>query len=145
MSRQRDIVNALITALQGVSGVNKVTQDFKAWSTADPQSLSTLYVNPKKPEVDRMAFLHPTSEDMMANMEIIIEGTVYSQYETDVFEKLDLLMKNVEIAIVTDSSLDGLTIDIYLESDEYVTDVQERFGIFTATYVVGYCYNHLSP
>jgi len=145
MSTQKSILDALETALENVSGVNKVTQDFDVWNMSDPQDYSTLFINGKKPEVERLAYLHPTSDDMLATMEIIIEGNIYSQVGSETAVILDTLMVNVEKAIINNSALNNLVVDIYLGSDEFVSSVNDSYGLFSATYVVEYYYNHLSP
>lgn len=144
-TNQKQILDAIETALESVSGVNKVTQDFDAWNKADPQDYSTLYIHGKKPEVERLAYSHPTSDDMRAMMDVIIEGNIYERYESDTAATLDLLMKNVETAIIGSSTLDSLVVDITLSEDEFVSSVADRYGLFSATYVVEYYYNHLSP
>lgn len=145
MSTQKSILDAIETALTAISGVNKVTQSFDVWNQADPQDYSTLYIHGKKPEVERMAYQHPTSDDMVATMEVIIEGSTYSLYESEIASVLDTLMINVEKAIIGSTAISDLVIDITLDSDEFVSSVVDRYGLFSATYVVEYYYNHLSP
>ncbi len=143
MSTQKSIIDAMITALESVTGVNKVTKDVKVWNQADPMSYSTIYITMKKEEGDQVFFRHPTSEDMHAELEIIIEGQVMEKYETDVETAIDTLVKNVEIAINSDSDLDDLLIDIFCEDDEYIK--VDNYGLFSAIYRADYYYNHLSP
>ena len=145
MSKQKQIVDAMITALSGISSVNKVTQDMTEYSQSDDQDYNVVFVNPKRPEVDRFAYLHPTSDDMMARMEVIVEGNVWDEYADDIDAQLDQLSADVETALTGDSALSGLTIEVVLSEDDYTTSVDDRYGIFSATYVVEYLYNHLSP
>ena len=145
MSTQKDILDALQTALEAVEGVNKVTQDIDVWNKSDPQDYNTLFINPKKPEVERFAYLHDTSDDMQATLEISIEGNTYSQYESEIATVLDTLMINVEKAIVSNNNLNNLVIDIVLDNDEFISSVDDRYGIFSAMYIVEYLYNHNSP
>jgi len=145
MSTQKSILDAIETALEGITGVNKVTQQFEVWNQADPQDYSTLYIHAKKPEAERIAYLHPTSDDMMATMDVIVEGSTYSQYESQIASVLDTLMVNVEKAIIGSTTVNDLVIDITLNEDEFMSSVSERYGLFSATYVVEYYYNHNSP
>jgi len=145
MSTQKDILDALQTALEAVAGVNKVTQDIDVWNKSDPQDYNTLFINPKKTEVERIAYLHDTSDDMQATLEISIEGNTYSQYESEIASVLDTLMINVEKAIVSNNNLNNLVIDIVLDNDEFISSVDDRYGIFSAMYIVEYLYNHNSP
>lgn len=143
MSTQKDITDAMITALGGVTGVNLVTKDINAWNQSDPQSYSTLFISPKKAEGDQVFFRHPTSDDMYATLEITIEGDIRDQYKTTVEASIDTLMKNVEIAINSNAALNALVVDIFLESDEFIG--VDEYGLFTAVYIADYYYNHLSP
>ena len=145
MSTQKDILDALQTALEEVEGVNKVTQDIDVWNKSDPQDYNTLFINPKKPEVERFAYLHETSDDMQATLEISIEGNTYSQYESEIASVLDGLMINVEKAIIDNNNLNNLVIDIVLDNDEFISSIDDRYGIFSAMYIVEYLYNHNSP
>ena len=143
MSTQKSIIDALVSAVENISGVNKVTKDLQAWNQADPNSLSIVYVSMKKGEGDQVFFRHATSEDMYAVLEITIQGEIYEQYDTNVETNIDALMVSVEAAINSDSSFDALLVDIFLESDEYVK--VDNHGLFTAVYIADFYYNHLSP
>jgi len=143
MSTQKSIYDAMITALTAVTGVNKVTQDARAWGQADPMSMNVLYLIPKKPENDQQFFRHPSSPDMSARLEIIIDGQVREVYDTATAATLDTLMKNVEIAINNNVALNALVNDIYLESDEFIRE--DNQGLFSAVYIAEYFYNHASP
>ena len=145
MSTQKDILDALQTALEAVEGVNKVTQDIDVWNKSDPQDYNTLFINPKKTEVERFSYLHDTSDDMQATLEISIEGNTYSQYESEIATVLDTLMINVEKAIIENNNLNNLVIDIVLDNDEFISSVDDRYGIFSAMYIVEFLYNHNSP
>jgi len=143
MSTQKSIIDALVTAVGDISGVNKVTKDLQAWNQADPNSLSIIYVSMKKEEGEQANFRHATSPDIHAVLEITIQGEIYEQYDTNVETNIDALMASVEKVINSDSALDALLIDIYLESDEYIK--VDNHGLFTAVYIADYYYNHLSP
>jgi len=145
MSKQRQIIDALITPLEAITGVNLVTEDLAVWNNGDPNSYNMLLISPSKPEVERFAFIHPTSEDMHGVLEITIEGTTYSQYASDTKTVLDALMVSVEKAIVGSATLNALVIDIMLQNDEYVFDISDNYGLFSAVYTVEYLYNHLAP
>jgi hypothetical protein len=143
MSKQKDIIDAIITALESVTGVNKVTKDVAVWNQADPMSYSTLYISLKKEEGDQVYFRHPTADDMHAELEITIQGDVREKLESGVETAIDTLLKNVEIAINGSSAIDNLLIDIYCTSDEYIK--VDNFGLFSAVYFADFEYNHLAP
>ena len=143
MSTQKSIIDTLVSAVSNISGINKVTKDLQAWNQADPNSLSIVYVSMKKGEGEQVFFRHATSPDMYAELEITIQGEIYELYDTNVETNIDTLMVNVENVINSDSPLDALLIDIYLESDEYVK--VDNHGLFTAVYIADFYYNHLSP
>lgn len=145
MSAQKNILDAMETALATVAGVNLVTQDLTAWSNVNTGDYSAIFINPRKPTVERLAYLHPTSFDMSARMEVIIEGTCTADYPEDIPAKLDTLMADVEKKLTGDSTVQSLVVDIQLESDEFISDEIGLFGIFSAVYSVDYFYNHLAP
>ena len=45
-------------------------------------------------------------------------------------------------AIIGSTTVNDLVIDITLNEDEFMSSVSERYGLFSATYVVEYYYNH---
>ena len=143
MSTQKSIIDALVSAVSNISGINKVTKDLQAWNQADPNSLSIVYISLKKDEGEQVFFRHASSPDMHAELEITIQGEIYEQYDTNVETNIDALMVDVEKVINSDSTLDALLIDIYLESDEYIK--VDNHGLFTAVYIADFYYNHLSP
>jgi len=143
MSKQKSIIDAMITALESVEGVNKVTKDVKVWNQADPMAYSTIYISLKKVDGDQVFFKHATADDMHAELEITIQGDIREKLESSVEESIDTLLKNVEIAINSSSTIDGLLVDVYCQSDEYIK--VDNFGLFSATYCADYYYNHLSP
>lgn len=145
MSAYKDVIDHMVTALQGISGIGLVTTDLDAWNQKNPEDYPCLFVAPEKPEVERLAFLHPTSPDMLARMNVTIEGNVYSEYESDIAEKLETLMAESEKALVSNATLAGATTEVVLLSDESLWSVQDRYGLFSATYEVEYFYNHLAP
>ena len=145
MSKQRSIIDALITALGTITGVNLVTEELEVWNNGDPSNYNMILIAPNKPEVERFSFLHPTSEDMAGTMDITIEGNTYSQYKEDTKKVIDDLMVSVEKEIVTNTALNAYVVDIVLNQDEYVYDISDNFGLFSAVYTVEYLYNHLAP
>lgn len=145
MSAYKDVIDHMVTALQGISGIGLVTTDLDAWNQKNPEDYPCLFVAPEKPEVERLAFLHPTSPDMLARMNVTIEGNVYSEYESDIAEKLETLMAESEKVLVSNATLAGATTEVVLLSDESLWSVQDRYGLFSATYEVEYFYNHLAP
>ena len=82
---------------------------------------------------------------MLARMQVIVEGNVYSEYESDIAGKLETLMADSEKALVTNADLSSLTTEVVLLSDQSQWSVQERYGLFSATYEVEYFYNHKAP
>ena len=143
MSTQKSIMDALITALTAVTGVNKVTKDVQVWNQADPMSYSTIYLSMKKNEGDQVFFRSETSPDMAAQLEITIQGDIREVYESSVESSIDTLLKNVEIAINGSATVNALVTDIYCESDEYIK--VDNYGLFSAVYIADYYYNHKTP
>jgi len=145
MSKRKTVVDAMETALRAITGIGIVTQDKKIWSGLNPDDHPALLLTPDKPEVERLAYAHATSFDMHAIMQVTIEGLVYDILEADSQVSLDNLLSDVEKAIVGNTALSDLTVEVVPTSDEILTEWQDHYGIFTAVYAVEYLYNHNTP
>ncbi len=145
MSKRKTVVDAMETALRAITGIGIVTQDKKIWSGLNPDDHPALLLTPDKPEIDRLAYLHTTSFDMHAIMQVTIEGLVYDILDSNSETSLDTLLSDVEKALVGDSALSALTVEVVPVSDEILTEWQDHYGIFTAVYAVEYLYNHNTP
>ncbi len=144
-SKRKQIVDAFVSAVDGTTGVGTVTQDEETWAQADLQDYALCFVNAQKPEVARAYFEHPTAADMEATMEINVSGQSLSQYGSTKRTDVDTLMKAIEQAIVGDSTLAGLCLDVTLQSDTIDIGSSENLGFFYLEYVVVYQYNHATP
>jgi hypothetical protein len=144
-SVRKQIVDAFVAAIRGVSVIGKVTTDRRAYTADGIDDYPKVHVGSEKPEVERAYYPHPTSPDMHAMMEISVEGVVQNITKSSIAGELDTLMQAVEQAIVGDETLTGLVLDIILASDEIVEDLDQGYGIFSGVYQVEYLYNHNSP
>jgi len=142
---KKQIIDALITALEGITGIGKVTQDEREYTTYSVDDYPALLVQSSKPSVDRLSFPHPTADDMEAEIEIQIEGIIHNITTSDIAGDADALKQDVEQAIVGDASLGALVKDIYIISDDNIADLDQNYGIFLAVYTAVYHYNHNTP
>lgn len=144
-TKKKQIVDALMTALQGITGIGKVTQDEREYTAYSVGDYPALLVQSSKPTVDRLSYPHNTADDMEAEMEIQIEGVVHNITASDIEGDADALRQDVEQAIVGNAALNALVKDIYLESDDDIADLDQNYGIFSAVYTAVYHYNHNTP
>ena len=79
------------------------------------------------------------------NLSVIVE--IYAKTTTNFDDTIDTISKEVEVAIATDTTLDGLTKDIYLESTEieYNGEGEQPVGYATLTFLTNYYVQEQNP
>ena len=72
------------------------------------------------------------------NLSLIVE--IYAKTTPNFDDTIDTISKEVEVAIAADTTLDGLTKDIYLESTEieYNGEGEQPVGYATLTFLTNY-------
>ncbi len=146
-SKQKDIVDAIVSAIGGLSAVAKATQDEAAWAQAGQNlaDLPIVFVNAQKPINSRAYFPHATANDMEGEMEIEIHGQTLSQYGSSKRADVDTVRQAIETGLDTDTTLQGLILDIVLTSSIIDIGSSENRGFFLDKYILTYEYNHASP
>ena len=142
---RKQIIDAFVTAIDGIAGINKVTTDITIYSGDDAGDYPKVLVTASKPEVEIFAYDHPTADDREARMEVSISGIVHNINSANIRGDLDAIMEDIEQAVETSSTLAGLTTECHLLSDEIDEDLDQNYGIFSAVYFVEYLYNHNTP
>lgn len=79
------------------------------------------------------------------NLQLIVE--IYAKTTTNFDDTIDTISKEVEVAIAADTTLDGLTKDIYLESTEieYNGEGEQPVGYATLTFLTNYYVQEQNP
>lgn len=79
------------------------------------------------------------------NLSLIVE--IYAKTTTNFDDTIDTISKEVEVAIAADTTLDGLTKDIYLESTEieYNGEGEQPVGYATLTFLTNYYVQEKNP
>ena len=79
------------------------------------------------------------------NLSVIVE--IYAKTTTNFDDTIDIISKEVEVAIAADTTLDGLTKDIYLESTEieYNGEGEQPVGYATLTFLTNYYVQETNP
>ena len=79
------------------------------------------------------------------NLSVIVE--IYAKTTTNFDDTIDTISKEVEVAIAADTTLDGLTKDIYLESTEieYNGEGEQPVGYATLTFLTNYYVQEQNP
>ena len=79
------------------------------------------------------------------NLSLIVE--IYAKTTTNFDDTIDTISKEVEVAIAADTTLDGLTKDIYLESTEieYNGEGEQPVGYATLTFLTNYYVQEQNP
>ena len=79
------------------------------------------------------------------NLSLIVE--IYAKTTNNFDDTIDTISKEVEVAIATDTTLDGLTKDIYLESTEieYNGEGEQPVGYATLTFLTNYYVQEQNP
>lgn len=79
------------------------------------------------------------------NLSVIVE--IYAKTTTNFDDTIDTISKEVEVAIAADTTLNGLTKDIYLESTEieYNGEGEQPVGYATLTFLTNYYVQEQNP
>lgn len=79
------------------------------------------------------------------NLSVIVE--IYAKTITNFDDTIDTISKEVEVAIAADTTLDGLSKDIYLESTEieYNGEGEQPVGYATLTFLTNYYVQEQNP
>lgn len=79
------------------------------------------------------------------NLSLIVE--IYAKTTSNFDDTIDTISKEVEVAIAADTTLDGLTKDIYLESTEieYNGEGEQPVGYATLTFLTNYYVQEQNP
>lgn len=144
-TKQKQIIDAIVTALEGITGVGKVTQDEREYSGESVDDYPRLLVQHSKPRVEPISYPSSTADDMEAELEITIQGVVHNINTSNIDGDMDELMQDVEQAMAGNASLAALVKEVWPESDENVADLDQNYGIFAMSIVAMYHYNHNTP
>ncbi len=146
-SKQKDVIDAALAALSGITDIGKVTQDEQTWADAGAnlEDLPCLFVNAQKPQNGRAYFPHPTADDMEGTFDIQVHGQTLSEYGSTKRVDVDLVRKAIETTLDTDSTLQALILDIVLVAGTIDIGSTENRGFFLDQYSCSYEYNHATP
>lgn len=143
-SVRKNILDAVKTALEGISGVGKVSFSLQQWETLKPQDFPACFPIDGDAVYSRSAYPHATSEDMETEMEVVVTGYVYDKNNDLVTKRTDHIAE-IEKALTGNSALDALIMDITPVSLTTDKGVIDNYGIFDFTFKVEFQYNHLIP
>ena len=144
-SKRKQIVDAAIAAIAGVIGVTTVTEDVETWEASNTDDMSLVYVDSEIDDEEELCFPHVTSPDRQATMTLAVEGAVQEYYGADTETSIDELSAGIKAALLDDSALAALIVDIRLKSQQQVWDVQDTYGMCSQQWELTYIYNHNSP
>jgi len=148
MSVRSVIYDAMVTALEASTGINLVTKDLKIWWELTPDDYPAVCIVDADAVLERFAYLHPTLEDMEANVQFDIKGWVkdYTGQSTTLDANRAELISDIETSLTGDAALDALTLDVVpglVQTDKGADDDNRSWIDFT--FNVNYIYNHLAP
>ena len=144
MSERKTVFDKVVTELQTITGIGKVTRDQVSFTQASGKDLPALYVENRVVEREYLSFQSPTLDDMEAAMEVEIRGRVWNIIN-EVESPLDDLLDNVETTLMNSTGLDAIVASIRPPVDEPDIEAADNFGEFMTRYEVRYFYNHTNP
>ena len=144
-TKRKQIVDAFNTAIGAITGMGKVTQDMVTWAEANLEDFPLAFVDAQKPEVMRLAYPHPTADDMEAEMLVTLNYQTMSEFGTGKRGDVDALMQDIEQAVVGSAALAALIKDVWLIEDEIDVGSEETRGFGAMLFNIRYHYNHNTP
>ena len=146
MSARKTLTDAVVSALQTVTGVGLVTDRPEHWQKTAPQDYPALFVHDEV--VNRTRIAYPSTaaaeHDMLAEMELSVEARAFDiKGKPDA--NLDLMLGRVETEMVTNATIAGLTQAVTPVSDETDEMAQKNVDRALARFTLLYTYNHANP
>jgi len=143
-SKRKQVLDAIVDSLEGISGVKLVTQNYRGPLDNSPHKFPIIIVQDETTGIERLAYLDATAVDMKAELEVSCTCFVHDMHN-DTASKRTELASSVESTLVSDTTLAALVINvepIRIETDNGSLD---NYSIFDVVFRVEYLYNHLSP
>jgi len=146
-SIRHQIMDAIISALQGItvadgyqSNVKYVSEEFPGYEAISKSKLPACFPIDTDEEKSWESLEATSTQDMRAELTVIVTSVVFNAQDNTRLQRTNLL-RDVEKAIVNDSTLYGLTHEI--EAQGVVTDqgVIPNFSIFDQEFLITYFYN----
>lgn len=144
MSERKTVFDKVVSELQTIDAIGKVTRDQVSFTQASGKDLPALYVENRVVEREYLSFQSPTLDDMEAAMEVEIRGRVWNIIN-EVESPLDDLLDNVETTLVNSTGLNALVSSVRPPVDEPDIEAADNFGEFATRYEIRYFYNHTNP
>ena len=143
-SIRKQIIDAAVAALEGITNIGDVGSEYKDAGQYTVSDTPACCVLDEETTFERSAYLHDTAHDMSATMSIRIRA-----YEFDINNSLASkrteLIKEIELALIDDSSLAALITDIVPERLDTDYERVENWAIIDFYFTVEYDYNHNTP
>tara|TARA_R100000808_G_scaffold1214_3_gene5713 strand:+ start:3015 stop:3449 length:435 start_codon:yes stop_codon:yes gene_type:complete len=144
MSERKTVFDAVVTELEGLAGIGKVTRNQETFTACAGADLPALYVENSVVSRDYLAFPDASKDDTEALMEVEIRGRVF-QINDAVEAPLDSLLDGVETALMSSTSINAVVAAIHPPTDAPDIEAADNFGEFSTTYAISYFYNHKNP
>jgi len=143
-SNRKTIIDAVVSACAGISGVKDASQEFKVWWNLLPHQYPRIIVMAEETDLERFAYLSSTDNDMQATMNITVTGYVFDEHNDLATKRTDLI-KDIETAVVGDSTLSGLVLSVTPGSIRRDNGGLDNYSICDVDFEIEYLYNHASP
>ena len=146
-SVRHQIMDAIIAALQGItvaggyqSNVKYVSEEFQGYEEISKSKLPACFPIDTDENKSWETLEATSTQDMRAELTVIVTSVIFNAQNNTRLARTNLL-RDVEKAIVNDSTLFALTFEI--EAQGVVTDkgIIPNFSIFDQEFLITYMYN----
>lgn len=144
-SKRKQVIDAFVTAVDGISSVRTAQTLFKAWWDLKPHEFDCVIVRDGETEISEIAFPSTSEIDQEAMVRIECIGIVHDMNPENVAKKRTDLISNIESTILSSTGIGAVTDAVYAREIDTDDEQLESFGIFSFGFDVRYFYNHLSP
>jgi hypothetical protein len=143
-SNRKTIIDAFVSACEGISGVRGVSQNYETWWEKPAHEFPFITVRDTETTLDRHSYLSSADDDMEANLEIVATGYVHDMNNVLATKRTDLI-KSIESTVVDDTTLGGLTLSVTPMSINTDDGGIDNYSICDVVFNIQYIYNHSSP
>ena len=138
MTVRSDIMDAVIAALDGVSGMKSVSEIFKSYTEVAPKDIPACF--PIDTDEEHEPFTMGDAGQIMARLRVLV--TVYTYSATGNTRPVRVAMiKAINQAILNDTILEGLTLDVEPVSVNTDYGTIENYSIWNQEFEITYLYN----
>lgn len=143
-SRRKQVIDALVSALNSSTGITTATDELKSWYDYLPHQFNVVTVIDRDTDINRLQF-YSTGNDKEAIMNVTVRGYVQDNNGVLALKRTNLI-RDIQNKLESGTTLTKALIwdieDMSIETDDGLLD---NYSVFDINYKIDYHYNHALP